>query len=157
MLKANKETVALVFSTIALIASFGKQAVDFVVPQDHLVIVVGEPLAKDDVNDNPLPVSKIDDKLRLDPRLHISFFNSGDSTVLIRSVSLVSPKFESKDLFEGESCESKDSFEMPMFAFQVNFGESKQAVPFSVAPGEIIPLSVDFAGIPDIQTDVSLA
>ena len=116
----HKETFALAFSSVALIVSFGKEISGFILPQENLVIVVSEPIPSEEEDSNPLPVTTQDGKLRLDPRLHISFINSSDANVLVSSISLVSPKFESKAKVEGESCDSDSIYNMAMWKFQVN-------------------------------------
>ena len=154
---SHKETFALAFSSIALIVSFGKEIAGFILPQENLVMVVSEPIPSEEEDSNPMSVTTQDGKLRLDPRLHISFINSSDSNVLVRSISLVSPKFESKAKVDGESCDSDNIYNMAMWKFQVNLSDSRRAVPFSVAPGQIVAVNVDFEGIPDIHKDVNVA
>lgn len=159
---ANKDKVALLISVVALVVSSSKTVVDFVVPVDLLSIVVSNPGEGTVAQGNPLAVTRGEDgKFRLDPELHLSFINSGPSTMLVRSVSLLSPVIRAPAKLSESSCEADNVQNMEMFKVKLFGGELRDAEPFAISAGEILPIHFFFAGIPDVHSkkaaDVNVA
>ena len=159
---ANKDKVALAFSVVALVVSSSKTVVDFIVPVDLLSVVVSNPGEGTVDQGNPLSVTRTQEgKLRLDPELHLSFINSSPGTKLVRSVSLLSPVVRPPSKLGESSCEADNVQNMEMYKVKLFGGELRDAEPFAITTGEIVPIHFFFAGIPDIQsknaTDVNVA
>lgn len=152
--KTHKDKAAIIFSCIALISSFGTTVVEFCVPTNQLTMVVSVPNYGD--NEEAFTVSREDGKLRLDPSLHLSFINGSPNNILIKFIELVSPLPGSIRGKAESFCESSSTFSMQMDTFAFSNGDSRKAAPFAIAPGEVTPIQIKFAGIPDITKDINI-
>src|SRR5689334_14753747 len=115
----QKTNLAVIFSSAALVGSYGKVILDFITPSDQLIVIIS---SNDTADTNPFPIS-IDQKdktLRLDPELPMAFINHSPNYVLVNSVVLSSPFITAKRIGK-DVCDADHGWTLAMQKF--NFSE----------------------------------
>jgi len=120
--------------------------IDFFLPYTSLILVVNS----DSTGAfNAFPVTKENDKLRLDPTLKVAFINTGKDYILVKYIQLFVPMTPNKNT--SDRCNLEKTFDLQMISFKASDGTERTAEPFTITPREIIPTTINFAGIPDIN------